>query len=63
MQSSNHDFLCWCYVLRWIWCLWCYSECISTPGKLEKAIWIYNAVWIFTQSNITSIIFTRVAST
>jgi hypothetical protein len=19
-----------------IWCLWCYSECISTPGKLEK---------------------------
>jgi hypothetical protein len=36
MQSSNHDFLCWCYVLRWIWCLWCYSECISTPGKLEK---------------------------
>jgi hypothetical protein len=29
-------FLCWCNVLRWIWCLWCYSECISTPGKLEK---------------------------
>jgi hypothetical protein len=29
MQSSNHDFfLCWCYVLRWIWCLWCYSECM-----------------------------------
>jgi hypothetical protein len=21
-------FLCWCNVLRWIWCLWCYSECI-----------------------------------
>jgi hypothetical protein len=31
-------FLCWCYVLRWIWCLWCYSSgvYISTPGKLEK---------------------------
>jgi hypothetical protein len=29
-------FLCWCNVLRWIWCLWCYSECISTPGKLEN---------------------------
>ena len=28
--------LCWCYVLRWIWCWWCYSECISTQGKLEK---------------------------
>jgi hypothetical protein len=28
--------VCWCNVLRWIWCLWCYSECISTPGKLEK---------------------------
>jgi hypothetical protein len=32
-------FLCWCNVLRWIWCLWCYSECISTPGKLEKYAW------------------------
>jgi hypothetical protein len=28
-------FLCWCCVLRWIWCLWCYSECISTPGELD----------------------------
>ena len=26
----------WCYVLRWIWCLWCYSECASTPGKLKS---------------------------
>jgi hypothetical protein len=34
-------FLCWCNVLRWIWCLWCYS-----------AVWI-----LYTQSNITSIIF------
>jgi hypothetical protein len=17
--------VCWCYVLRWIWCVWCYS--------------------------------------
>ena len=32
-------FLCWCYLLRWIWCLWCFSECISTPGKLEKYAW------------------------
>jgi hypothetical protein len=23
-----------------LWCLWClYSECISTPGKLEKYAW------------------------
>jgi hypothetical protein len=29
-------FLCWCNILRWIWCLRCYSECISTLGKLEK---------------------------
>jgi hypothetical protein len=21
------------------WCLWCYSECISTPDKLEKYAW------------------------
>ena len=28
-------FVCWCYVLRWIWCLWCYSVCASTPGKLK----------------------------
>jgi hypothetical protein len=27
---------CWCYVLRWIWSLWCYSECASTPGKLKS---------------------------
>jgi hypothetical protein len=20
-------------------CLWCYSECIATPGKLEKYVW------------------------
>jgi hypothetical protein len=32
-------FLGWCNVLRWIWCLWCYSECKSTPGKLEKYGW------------------------
>jgi hypothetical protein len=31
-------FLCWCNVLRWIWCLWCYSECISTPGKICLAM-------------------------
>jgi hypothetical protein len=69
-------FLCWCNVLRWIWCLWCSSECISTSGKLEKYAWpwwemgieptvvrcIFQAcpVWIYTQSNITSIIFTWV---
>jgi hypothetical protein len=29
--------VCWCYVLRWIWYLWCYSECASTPaGKLKS---------------------------
>jgi hypothetical protein len=28
--------VCWSYVLRWIWCLWCYSECASTPGKLYR---------------------------
>ena len=27
--------LCWCNVLRWIRCLWCYSECIS-PGQAWK---------------------------
>jgi hypothetical protein len=35
----GHDsrfFLYWCNVLRWTWCLWCYWECISTQGKLEK---------------------------
>jgi hypothetical protein len=31
--------LCLCNVLRWIRCLWCYSECISTPGRLEKYAW------------------------
>ena len=40
MLSSNHViFLCWCNVLRWIWCLWCYSECVYPPGKLEKYAW------------------------
>ena len=29
-------FLCWCNVLRWIWCLWCYSECVSTPEELDS---------------------------
>jgi hypothetical protein len=35
---SNYTwfFLCCCYVLRWIWCLWCYSDCISTPGQAWK---------------------------
>jgi hypothetical protein len=38
METYVHDYdnTGWCNVLRWIWCLWCYSECISTPGKLEK---------------------------
>ena len=26
----------WCYVLRWMRCLLCYSECASTPGKLKS---------------------------
>ena len=28
--------VCWCYVLEWIWCFWCYSECAPTPGKLKS---------------------------
>jgi hypothetical protein len=24
------------YILRWIWCLWRYSECISTPASLKN---------------------------
>ena len=28
----------WCYVLRWIWCLWCYSEYASTPAKLKSLL-------------------------
>jgi hypothetical protein len=72
------------------WCLWCYSECKSTPGKLEKYMpghgaqsnitsiqsipkgrrfdshrgqaYIFQAcpVWIYTQSDIASIVFTWV---
>jgi hypothetical protein len=32
--------VCWCYVLRWIRCLWCYSSwvCIHT-GQAEKFAW------------------------
>jgi hypothetical protein len=33
---SNAFCVCWCYVIRWIWCLWCYSECASTPGNLKS---------------------------
>ena len=36
IKNSCSWFLCWCNVRRWIWCLWCYSECISTPGKPDK---------------------------
>ena len=36
LASTDFFFLCWCCVLRWIWYLWCYSECISTPGELGK---------------------------
>ena len=35
-MAHKDDFVCvcvWCYVPRWIWCFWCYSECPSTPGK------------------------------
>jgi hypothetical protein len=45
--------VCWCYVLRWIWCLWCYSECASTPGQANFSAC---PVWMHTQSNITNII-------
>jgi hypothetical protein len=32
---------CWCYVLRWIWCLWCYSECASVTLSVHphRASW------------------------
>jgi hypothetical protein len=30
--------VCWCYVLRSIWCLRCYSEYSSTPGKLKSLL-------------------------
>ena len=34
--ECNHCFyVSWCYVLRGKWCLWCYSEFISTLGKLR----------------------------
>jgi hypothetical protein len=57
--------VCWCYVLRWIWCLWCYSECASTPGKLKSlpddgGNW---TMWMHTQSNTANTIFTWVHNT
>jgi hypothetical protein len=37
VKTYSNDFcVCWCYVIRWIWCLWCYSECASTPGNLKS---------------------------
>jgi hypothetical protein len=43
-QLVSCFFLCWCYVLRWIWCLWCYADCISTPVWREipdlRNIWL-----------------------
>jgi hypothetical protein len=59
----------WCYVLRWIWCLWCYSECISSV-YLEKYAWprwesnissLPGVNDLYTQSNITNIIFEKSA--
>ena len=29
-------FLCWCSVLRWIWCLWCYSWVYIHTGQAWK---------------------------
>jgi hypothetical protein len=53
------------YSLRWIWCLWCYSECIpKVVGSIPTmARHIFQAcpVWIYTQSNITSIILRFIA--
>jgi hypothetical protein len=39
VQSSNHDIFCVVVMYSGEWCLWCYSVCISTPGKLEKYAW------------------------
>ncbi len=29
----------WCYIFRCRMCLWPYSECIYTPGRLKKSAW------------------------
>ena len=36
-SSSCFFFVFGClYALRWKWCLWCFSEFISTPGQLKN---------------------------
>ena len=34
----SYFFVCSCYVFRWIWCLRCYCECSSTPGRLKSLL-------------------------
>jgi hypothetical protein len=57
INIQKMTFLCRCNVLRWIWCLWCYSECISTPvvDSIPTVARQACPVWIYTQSNVTSI--------
>ena len=40
ISELNLLFVCWCYVFRWIWCLWRYSEC----SIITKIIftWVHN---------------------
>jgi hypothetical protein len=45
-------------------CLWCYSKCIEHTGQAWKiCLATVGQLWIYTQSNITNIIFTWVHST
>jgi uncharacterized membrane protein len=57
--------VCWCYVLRWIWCLWCYSIWVYWYRKDRvfdshrgRANFSTCPVWMYTQSNTTNIIVT-----
>ena len=36
IEHLSFMILLWCYVLTCRMCLWCYSECIYTPGKLKN---------------------------
>jgi hypothetical protein len=36
VQSLPWYLPCWCNVIRWIRCLWCYSECTGCIKKLNR---------------------------